>query len=172
MRKLMLLSSAALLCLAPDVFAQATAKPAVQISNEVTVTGCVMRESDYRKLHSDGRGGVLGSGVGVGDEFVLASATPSMNTNSGRRGAAGRDRVEARPVEDRAVGTRGAAAGRSYTLTGPLEQNLSGDVGRMVQVVGKVEKAAGTGTTAAIEDLPNLTITVWHPVGDFCPVAK
>jgi hypothetical protein len=169
MRKLMVLSSAALLCVAAESAAQANARPAVQINTEVTVTGCVMREADYRKLHDAGKGGVLGSGVGVGDEFVLASATPSMNTERGRRGAPG-DRVEGRPA-----GMNGPArAGRSYTLTGPLEKNLASDVGRMVQVVGKVDKpgTANASAPAAAEDLPNITITVWHPVGDFCPASR
>ena len=92
MRKIMT-CSAAMLCLSSAAAAQTAP------TGEVTVTGCLMREADYRKLHDEGRGGVLGSGVGVGDEFVLADATPSMNTERGRRGATRRgERVVGRPV--------------------------------------------------------------------------
>ena len=174
MRTLMLLGSAALLCLAPGAFAQATPdaaanqRPAVQINNEVTMTGCIVRESDYRKMRSDGRGGVLGSGVGVGDEFVLANATAS--TAGGRRGDARGDRVAARPIEDRG---RAGGGGRNYTLTGPLEKNLVSDIGRLVQVVGKVEVVNPDATPESpVEDLPRITITVAHAVGDFCPATK
>ena len=170
MRKLMLLSSAMLLCVAPASFAQADARPAVQINNEVTVTGCVMREIDYRTLHDAGHGGVPGSGVGVGDGFVLASAAPSMNTERGRRGGGRADRVAGRPAGE----SGRAAAGRSYTLAGPLVQNLAGDVGRLVQVVGTVDTSgrADAATTGAAEDLPNITIAVWHPLGDVCPASR
>jgi hypothetical protein len=175
MRKLMLLGSAALLIGSSPAFAQTTPaaadeKPAVQINNEITVTGCLMREAEYRKLHNAGRGGVLGSGVGVGDEFVLANAMPTRNTPEGRRGGQRGDRVTGRPV---GVGTTGSAAGRNYALTGPAERNLVSDIGRMVQVVGKVENAGkAADADAAVEDLPRITISVWHPVGDYCPATN
>ena len=40
-------------------------------ANQVTMTGCVVRESE----HTNARGGALGSGVGAGNEFVLANAS-------------------------------------------------------------------------------------------------
>jgi hypothetical protein len=172
MRKLMLLASAAVAAVSSPAFAQTTPspsdqKPAVQINNEVTVTGCLMRESDYRKLHDAGRGGVLGSGVGVGDEFMLVDAVPTRNTPEGRRGGQRGDRVTGRPV---GVGTAGSGlAGRTYTLTGPAEKNLVSDIGRMVQVVGNVDPGKASGEGAAVEDLPRITISLWHPVGDYCP---
>ena len=42
---------------------------------QTTFTGCVQRESDYRRAQDAGRGGVAGTGVGAGNEFVLMSAT-------------------------------------------------------------------------------------------------
>jgi hypothetical protein len=173
MRKLMLVGALAMLsgaaASAQDRAPAGDQKPAVQIDNEVTVTGCLMRESDYRAMHDAGRGGVLGSGVGVGDEFVLVNARPTRNTPEGRRGGRRGDTVTGRPME--AVGTAGGPGGRSYTLTGDAEKNLVSDIGRMVQVVGKVDVAgrATGGDVVAVEDLPRLTISVWHPVGDFCP---
>ena len=40
-------------------------------AGEIKVTGCVVSESDYRKAHDEGKGGVVGTGVGAGNEFVL-----------------------------------------------------------------------------------------------------
>ncbi len=56
-----------------------TEKPAR--AGEVTLIGCVELERDYRARKESGKGGVLGSGVGVGNEFVLSMAKPA-----GRRG--------------------------------------------------------------------------------------
>ena len=39
----------------------------------ITVTGCVQRETDYRASIADGKGGTLGTGAGVADEYVLRS---------------------------------------------------------------------------------------------------
>jgi hypothetical protein len=71
----------------------------------VTVTGCIEREADFRKAHEEGRGGVAGTGVGTGNEFVLISATSAAS------GAAG----TATPT-----GTSGSAS-MAYELTGPNE---------------------------------------------------
>lgn len=157
MRKFMLLSSAALLALAPEVFAQANEKPAAgAAANEVTLIGCVMREADYRKINAGGRGGVLGTGVGAGNEFVLVNANP-LTPEEARRRADARTAKQKMPA---AVGTSGSA-GKAYGLTGEAEKNLVTDIGRLVEVVGKVDNANA--------DMPNVTISVWHPVGDYCP---
>jgi hypothetical protein len=110
---------------------------------EVTVIGCLMREADYRALKKDdARGGVL-SGIGQGNEYVLANAAPA-------------------PTTRRPVGTAGQQT-TDYTLTGKLEDHMLRDVGRMVEVVGMATKAEKP------TDMSRLTINVWHPVGDFCP---
>src|SRR3954469_16771569 len=54
----------------------ATAAPAAA-NGEVTLIGCLQRESDYRKIAKEGAGGILGSGLGVGDEYVLPAARPA-----------------------------------------------------------------------------------------------
>ncbi len=130
------------------------------VPNEVTVIGCVELETDYRKRMTAGRGGVLGSGVGAADEFVITNIRPSASDSP--RGTAG-------------GGSRGAAAtsgGGVYSLTGPLEANLKREINRQVQVVGVIENAGKSSTGADakdISDLPRIVITTWHPVADFCP---
>ncbi|MGE0443892.1 MAG: hypothetical protein AB7P99_01590 [Vicinamibacterales bacterium] len=126
-------------------------------AHEVTVIGCLQREADFRAVTNAGRGGVLGSGIGVNDEYVLTDARPAdTNRNSRMRPRA------AAPSEAGAVGTSGSSVVH-YSLTGKLEDNLLRDVGRLVEVVGTVEQPADSAA------LPRLTINVWHPVGDFCP---
>lgn len=55
------------------VAAQETKKP----DETVTVSGCVERESDYRKAMDKGRGGVVGTGIGAENEFVLTGVAGS-----------------------------------------------------------------------------------------------
>ena len=138
------------------------APTAGQAQKEVTLVGCVEFEQDYRKRMVAGRGGVLGSGVGASDEFVLTNVRPAQSEvgTAGRAGGgAARD-------------TMPGAGGGVYTLTGPQEQNLKRDVGRQVEVVGTIENAGKPSTGAEltdISDLPRVAIKTWHPVGDFCP---
>jgi hypothetical protein len=112
-------------------------------SGDVSVIGCLMREADYRTLMKDKPN--LLEALGEGGEYVLMDARPATATGRGQR----------------AVGTSGAAA-QTYSLSGKLEDHLATDVGRMVEVVGRA-------TTSKPEEMPKLTISVWHPVGDFCP---
>jgi len=118
--------------------AQAQAAP----DGEVTLIGCVELERDYRARKESGRGGLLGSGVGVGNEFVLSNARPAP---SGRRGAAA------------------PAGGQSadYQLSGKLEKDFLRYVGRQVEVIGKIDKGS--------DALSTVTVSLWHPVGDYCP---
>ena len=122
---------------------QAQEKPA---ANEIAVIGCVELERDYRARKESGKGGVLGSGVGVGNEFVLSNARTIPAPGRGR-GAA--------------VGTTGTP-GTDYSLTGRLERELLRSVGRQVEVVGVIE-ADKQG------ELQVMQINLWHPVSDFCP---
>ena len=106
---------------------------------EVTLIGCVELERDYRARKESGRGGVLGSGVGVGNEFVLTGAKPAA-----RRGQ-----------------SAGAPAGGDYNITGKLEKDFLRYVGRQVEVIGVIAKAD--------TPMPEINVTLWHPVGDYCP---
>jgi hypothetical protein len=113
------------------VFAQA-GQPATQPSTQrstdgqITVTGCVQREADYRQARDAGKGGAAGTGIGAGNEFVLASATMAARPGS-----------EASPA-----GTSGSAS--AYELTGPNEGQVAQFVGKRVEITGKVKAAEMT----------------------------
>ena len=49
----------------------------------VSLTGCIQREADYRRQHHSGKGGFLGFGGGLGNEYVLVNA--SRNPRRGFR---------------------------------------------------------------------------------------
>jgi hypothetical protein len=111
-------------------------QPRSSADQQVTITGCVTREADYRQARDAGRGGVAGTGVGAGNEFVLTNASMSTGPAAG-----------ARPSADPAspTGTTGSAA-TAYELTGPNEGQVSQYVGRRVEITGKL-KAAESGPT-------------------------
>lgn len=90
---------------------------------EVTITGCVQSESDYRKANNLGSGGAAGTGVGAGNEFVLINAS----------------------ISSAAVGTTGAtgapAGTAAFELTGSKESDVAAFVGKRVEIVGKLKGA-------------------------------
>jgi hypothetical protein len=108
---------------------------------QITITGCVQREADYRQARDAGRGGVAGTGVGAGNEYVLTDASP----------AAARAGEAASPT-----GTTGAAM--AYELTGPNEGEAGKFVGRRVEITGKLKaaetSAAGQPTGGATAGQP------------------
>jgi len=111
-------------------------------NQQVTVSGCIQRESDFRRAQDKGRGGVVGTGVGAGNEFVLINA--SMSTGTAQSGSTAG-----------ASGTSGSTA--AYELTGKNEAQAMQYVGRRVEVSGTL-KAADTaggrptgGPTAAVD---------------------
>jgi hypothetical protein len=97
---------------------------------EVTVIGCVMFEKDYRKLHNDGKGGVLGTGIGEAGEFVLVDASSPKN-------------VDKSPVVTTASKTA------TYALTGKLEKNFAENVNRQVEVVGTLRPGKASAAREA-----------------------
>jgi hypothetical protein len=145
------LSAAMILGGSMAVFAQATAQapgspqtptttkpPTTQADaagQKVTVTGCVQREEDYRKANNLGRGGAAGSGVGGGNEFVLANAM--MAPSSGGAAAQGAP-----------TGTGGAGSSTAYEVTGPNEGQLASQIGKRVEIIGML-KPAETGAAGA-----------------------
>ena len=94
---------------------------------EITVTGCIQREADYRQAKDAGKGGAAGTGVGAGNE-------------SGHSGGDGRG-----PSESGQVGTSGAAAA-AYELTGSGEGQAAQFVGKRVEIIGRL-KAAETSAS-------------------------
>ena len=99
-------------------------------AGQITVTGCIEREADYRRATDAGKGGAAGSGLGTGNEFVLSHA--SMGSGS----AAG----AASPT-----GTTGAA-GMTYELTGAMEGQAAQHVGKRVEISGKLKAAETTAS--------------------------
>jgi hypothetical protein len=105
----------------------------VSTGQSVKVVGCIQSEADYRKARNLGRGGTAGTGVGVGNEFVLIDP---------RTASAG-----ASPSTGAATGTTGAAA-QPYKLTGVNEGKASEFVGKRVEITGTLKPDTGRVTPA------------------------
>jgi hypothetical protein len=82
----------------------------------ISVVGCIQRETDYRRQNGSGKGGFLGFGGGLGDEYVL------VNASRGVEGAFGDCTT--------------ATGGDAYELTGPAEDDLEPFVGQRVAISG------------------------------------
>jgi hypothetical protein len=94
--------------------AQTSGTTAQKGGQQVTVTGCVQREEDYRKAHDKGRGGVAGTGVGAGDEFVLTNVS-----------SAGTEKK----------------SDTAYELTGANEKLAAAHVNHRVEITGTLKAA-------------------------------
>jgi hypothetical protein len=114
----------------PPAAQQPASQPSASADQPITLTGCVQSEEDYRKAKGMAKGGAAGTGVGVGNEFVIISAKPA--------GAAS-------PSET--AGTTGAAA-QAYEVTGSKEGDLKEFVGKRVEITGKAKAAARSATGA------------------------
>ena len=86
---------------------------------QVTVSGCLQREADYRRANDSGRGGQLGTGAGLGNEFILVNTVGSD------------------------IDCANALTGDTFELTGDRERELERFVGRRVQITG-LQKEADT----------------------------
>jgi hypothetical protein len=110
------------------------AQPSAASAQQVTVTGCVQREADFRKARDAGRGGVAGTGVGAGNEFILADA--SMSSTAGA-------------TSTRGAGAPGPAAttggSDAFELTGRDESKAEQYVGKRVEISGMVKAAETAG---------------------------
>lgn len=106
---------------------------------QMTVTGCIAKESDYRRAQDAGRGGVAGTGIGAGNEFILTNA--AIGPATGATGTTGSS-------AGAATGTAGttAAAGTAYELTGPNEGDASKFVGQRVEISGTLKAAETTAS--------------------------
>ena len=99
---------------------------------QISVTGCVQREADYRKAQDKGRGGALGTGVGVENEYVLTNMTMS-----------GADAKKS-----------GIETTTAYELTGENEKLAGPHLGHRVEIAGilkaaEVSAAGATGGATA-----------------------
>ena len=113
-----------------------------QSGQKVTLIGCIQRESDYRQARDQGKGGVAGTGIGAGDEFVLTNASASTQ---GLKSEAG-------PVDT------------AYELTGSNESKAKEFVGKRVEISGTLKPAAmspaGTPTGGATAGKPPTGVDV------------
>jgi hypothetical protein len=89
----------------------------------ITLVGCLQREADYRRTHDLGRGGVVGTGAGRGNEYVLINAS----------------RTESGASAD--IDCSSEASAEAYELTGNRERDLEPFVGRAVQISGMLKQA-------------------------------
>ena len=113
----------------------ATPQQARAAGQTVVVVGCIQSEADFRKARNLGRGGTAGTGVGVGNEFILID---TKMASAGAPAAAGSTQT----------GTTGAAA-QPFKLTGTNEGKASQFVGKRVEITGTLkptETAAATPT--------------------------
>jgi MYXO-CTERM domain-containing protein len=106
----------------------------------ISLAGCIQRETEYRQQNNSGKGGFLGFGGGLGDEYVL------VNASRGAEGAFGDCTT--------------ATGGEAYELTGSAEDDLEPFVGQRVAITGTrkeaeidVETGRPTGGRQAGDDL-------------------
>jgi hypothetical protein len=124
-----------------------------QPETSITLVGCLQREADYRREQASGRGGAVGMGTGVGNEFVLVNAS---------MGAAGTSTPSATTEADCKPG----GTGEAYELTGNRERELERFVGKRIEITGMLKRAeteaAGTAGTAGTA----------KPTGGFDPMGQ
>ena len=123
-------------------------RPAAQPSDTGTMkfVGCLIKESDYRSAHKLGKG-TLGTGVGIGDEYVLVDAT-SAPAASGSQANAPASSTGAKPAAGRAENCTEKGTGTAYRMTGKHEEELKSFVGRRMEIFGKFEHASDVKAAA------------------------
>jgi hypothetical protein len=117
----------------------AVAEAGSDTGKEVRIVGCVQWEKDYRRERHEGSGGALGTGIGVGNEFVLTMVKPDATRKS-----------------------------TAYSITGDREKELGRRIGQQVEVIGILEDE-GKPEANRFSDLPRMKMTAWVPVKDSCP---
>lgn len=92
----------------------------VQTQQQMTLVGCVQREADYRQAAGSSKGGAMGTGMGVGNEFVLVNASASSGSQTSMSGSAGTSTAATSPTSTTptASGTAGAAGTTGTAPTG------------------------------------------------------
>jgi len=122
-------SAAAVLVVSMAAFAQSpqssSPSPAAQQStapagSQVTLVGCVMRESEYRQATDAGKGGPANTGIGRSDEFVLIHA---------KKGAG--------PAPATCSAAKGT--GEAYEVVGSHEKDLEQYVNKAVEIRGTLK---------------------------------
>ena len=115
-------------------------------AQQVTITGCVQREGDYRRAHGAGHGGAVGTGVGAGNEFVLINAShSSASSTTGTDTQAGTTPPSS--TAGSATGTTGSSTGATGTTSGTAT-TAPGTAGGMPSTAGSPSATAGTAGAA------------------------
>ena len=123
----------------------ASSKASPRTEQNMKLVGCLMTEPDYRRAHNLGKGAL--AGAGLGDEFVLvdASSTPAAATDTAANASS--STAAATPSAGSARCTE-KGTGQAYRMTGKLERELKGFVGRRVEVIGKFDHERDAKTAA------------------------
>jgi hypothetical protein len=102
---------------------QSQAGDRAQTEQQLTLVGCVQREAEFRQAAGTGSGGAAGSGIGAGNEFVLAKAKPSTEAGatSAASAAASEPTSPATSTATTATSTATTATGTPTTATGTPE---------------------------------------------------
>jgi len=148
-------SVAAIFLVGTAAFAQSDSRSAVKDQNHVsdanasmTVVGCLIRETDYRRAHGLGKGAI--GGLGLGDEFVLVDATTAAAPAS--TAPANRSSAQTPATPSTAAGCTEKGTGKAYRTTGKLEEELKGFVGRRIEVTGQFDHERDAKTAAGETD--------------------
>ena len=115
------------------------AAPAPNANTTMTLTGCLMKEADYRKAHNIGDNPV--NRLGEGDEFVLVDTAPAAAAPGSSSPSQPSSARRARP-SPASNPCREAGTGPAYRMTGKLEDELKGFEGHRMQITGKFEHAS------------------------------
>jgi len=112
----------------------------------IQVTGCLVKESDYRRAHNLGEGAL--NGVGLGDEFVLVDTTLA----AGAAPTSGTPTTSARPSPNSATSAscNEQGTGTAYRVTGKGEDNLKALVGHRVEITGSFKEPADNDSTSKL----------------------
>lgn len=102
-----------------------------QPAMEITVVGCVVKEKHWRKEHQSGKGGPVGTGIGIGNEYILVHASRITNDSP----------------EPTVRNCADNAGGDTYELTGGGEGKVEHFYGHRVEITGKLKKAEITPET-------------------------
>ena len=149
-------SVAAILLVGAASFAQSDNRSTTKNQNQIsqsssdanatmTVVGCLVRETDYRKAHGLGKGAI--GGLGLGDEFVLVDATAVAASGSTAAATGSSPQTPAtRPSSSAACSEKGT--GKAYRTTGQLEERLKPFVGRRIEVTGQFDHERDARTAA------------------------
>lgn len=129
----------------------ASAQTSRSEEREVTLVGCVMRESVYRDTYGPGLSGPRGPGIGIRNEYMLVDA---------------REIPSGAPIPadaNAACSATGSTFPTAYELTGSREEEIAEYVGRRVVLTGIQKEATvrPVGTSGS---------GVLRPTGGFDPL--